>query len=569
MKKISLDPLKNYLPLWLKNFLSHMSVLERILLVILILLLFLSAILFVTGFIQRNTHVVAESGGTYTEASLGQPRYLNPILATANDLDVDISRLVYSSLFRLDDSLNVQPDLAESYEISSDKTEYTIHLRHDVSWHDGQSFTANDVVFTVRSIQTPDYGSPLISAFQGVDVEKLDDFTVRFKLKQPYAPFLASLTVGIAPQHVWENIAPKNAALAEQMLKPVGTGPFKFSELVTKRSTGEITGLQLLRNTNYYGQRPYINEIVFNFYPSHQEALQALLSGHADGVSFLPLQLLDKVEKKNSLTLHRLLLPQYFSLFFNQERSTTLRDANVRNALALATDRQAIISEALANEGEPLQIPLPGTPLNNQPSVAFDPTAAQKVLEDAGWKDIDGDGVREKDNQRLHLKITTTDWPEYVHTAEIIQKQWRNIGIETEIEHMGAGTIQQSVVRPREYDILLFGEILSVDPDLYPFWHSTQAKSPGLNLSLFKNKDIDTLLEKARQTLSREERLQTYTTFDQKFMELKPALILYRPHYLFVTKDSVHGVTIQHADLPAGRFNNIEQWHVRTRRIWN
>lgn len=569
MKTLSVATFKDSTPTWFKNFITHMSAVEKILLAALIGLLFLSGILFVAGFLQRNTHVVAESGGTYTEGSLGQPRYLNPILASASDLDVDISRLVYSSLFRLDDSLAIQPDLAEKYEISEDKTEYTIFLRKNVSWHDGQPFTANDVVFTIRSIQTPEYGSPLISAFQGVEVNKIDDSTVRFKLKQPYAPFLASLTVGITPQHVWENIAPKNASLAEQMLKPIGTGPFKFSELITKRRTGEITNLHLVRNTGYYGQRPYLNEVVFNFYSSHQDAVQALTSGKVDGVSFLPLQLLENVTKKNSLDIHRILLPQYFALFFNQEKSATLKDANIRNALALATNRQAIINEALSNEGEALQVPLPLNSQEGQPSINFDPEAARKVLDDAGWKDIDGDGVREKDNQRLHLKITTTDWPEYVHTAEVVQKQWRDIGIESEIAHTGAGTIQQDVVRPREYEVLLFGEILSADPDLYPFWHSTQVKSPGLNLSLFKNKEMDTLLEQARQTLNREERLQKYTTFNQKFMDLKPALILYRPHYLFVTTNDVNGISIQHADLPAGRFNNIEQWHVKTRRVWN
>lgn len=563
---------RRQLPAWLKVLIDNMSQVERSVLVILALVLLGSAIFSIVGYIQRNTHTIAQNGGSYTEAAVGQPRYLNPILAGANDLDVDISRLVYSSLFRLDQNLQLQNDLATGYTLSENNQEYTVQLRSDVTWHDGERFTADDVVFTIRSIQTPEYGSPLESAFQGVEVQKIDDTTVLFKLSQPYAPFLTSLTVGIVPEHVWESIAPKNAALAEQTLKPVGTGPYKFAEIATRRKTGDITSMRLLRNTSYYGQYPHLDEVNFVFFPTHEEAIQELAAGNVDGIGFLPLQLLEKVQRQRTIDIRRLLLPQYFGLFFNQQKNDILSDAGVRNALSLGLDRDALVKEALANEGEPLHLPIPpGIFAFNDgiPTPAYDPEVAKQNLEDAGWKDADQDGIREKNDTRLHLKITTTDWPEYVRTAEIVQQQWQAIGVETEIQHYGAGTIQQTAVRPREYEILLFGEILNAQPDPYPFWHSTQTRNPGLNFALFKNAEVDKLLEVARKTINDDERKEKYQEFQGMILDLKPALILYRPYYLFATNDDVHGIELKYAGLPSDRFNGIENWHVRTKRVWN
>jgi peptide/nickel transport system substrate-binding protein len=156
-----------------------------------------------------------------------------------------------------------------------------------------------------------------------------------------------------------------------------------------------------------------------------------------------------------------------------------------------------------------------------------------------------------------------------VQTAQLVKQQWQAIGVETEIASFGAGTIQQSVIRPRDYEILLFGEILPAEPDPYPFWHSTQTRSPGLNFALFQDKEVDKLLEKARKTANPDDRRALYQQFQERILELKPAIILYRPYYLFAQKSRVRGVDIKYGDLPASRFNNVEAWHVRVKRVWN
>lgn len=557
-------------PRWAHELYSHMSQIERLVFAWLALALIGSGLWTIASFVQRHSRLVPQIGGTYVEAAVGQPRYLNPILASANDLDADITKLVYSPLFKFNEKLELVPDLAASYEISADQKIYTVKLRQDVRWHDGEPFTADDVVFTIASIQTPDYGSPSQNAFQGVVVEKQDQTTVVFKLKQPYAPFLASLTGGIAPQHVWVNIAPKNAALAEQELKPIGTGPYKFNVSKTRRKTGEITEIDLVRNDQYYGARPYLDNINFVFYNTQEEALAALLAGNADGIGFVPLNMRDQAANQKGLEIHRLRLPQYYGIFFNQQKNPILADAGIRNALALATDRAALVNDALRGEGEALHLPIPPGVFAFNTSIessAFNPAKAQQNLEEAGWK-AGPDGIRVKDGQRLSLTITTTDWPEYMRTAEIVKQQWQAAGVEVKLENAGAGIIQQTIIGPRNFEALLYGEILPAVPDPYPFWHSSQIKSPGLNFSMLKDERVDKLLVDARLTTDMTQRQAMYEQFQGIILDLKPAIILYRPLYLFATRARVHGITADNVPMPADRFGNIDQWYVNTQRVW-
>lgn len=555
---------------WVRSMAVNMSMREKAIFTSLVVVMGVSLAVSISGYVHRNSTLIPQGGGTYTEAMVGQPHYINPILASSSDIDLDLTRVIYSSLFRLDTNLNLKNDLADNVEQSSDGKTYTIHMRNNALWHDGTKVTAEDVLFTIRSIQTPEYASPLASAFQGVQVDKLDDYTIRFTLpKTPYAPFLSSLTVGIVPKHVWENVPPKNAGLAEQELKPVGSGPFMLKELITKKKTGETTSLALVRNDSYYGEKPYLAGLTFAFFNTHEEAIASLTSGQTDGVGYLPTSLLSSISHHASLIPHKLLLPQYFGLFFNETKNPILNNQGVRSALDLATDREEIIKQALHGEGDATAIPIPSG-LFSFPDIkgpTFDPEKAKQNLDEAQWK-AGEDGIREKDGKKLEVTITTTDWPEYVKTAELLKEQWKKVGVNVTITSLGTGVIQQTVVAPRDYEILLYGENLSADPDPYPFWHSTQIKSPGLNLSLLKDKEIDTLLEDARTSTNIEKRRELLHTFSERFLDIRPAIILYRPHYLFAQRRGVQGQNIQQGSLPSDRFNDIEKWYVRVKRVW-
>ncbi len=544
---------------------------EKTLLGFLSILLIVSLCLSVSGYVDRHSTLVAQSGGTYTEAIVGQPRYINPILASTNDADMDLTKVIYSSLVRLDADLKLKNDLASSIDVSSDGKVYTVRMRDDATWHDGQKVTADDVIFTITSIQSKDYNSPLATAFQGVKIEKINDTTVRFTLqKTAYAPFLSSLTVGILPKHVWEHVPAKNVSLAEQELKPIGSGPFKFEEIVTKKKTGEITSIKLVRNDAYYGQKAYLANIIFTFVNTHEEAIAALTGSQADGIGYLPASLASSVQHRSAFNMKKLLLPQYFGLFFNQLKNPILGDAGVRSALDLAVDRQEIVEKALSGQGEPLGIPIPSG-LFSFPDIkdaVFDIEKAKQNLDDAGWK-VAEDGIRKKDGKPLEVTITTTDWQEYTKTAELIQEKWKAIGVKTNIQSLGTAIIQQTAIIPRQYEILLYGENLPADPDPYPFWHSSQVKSPGLNLSLVQDKAIDKLLEDARITIDTKKRKELLHSFIEHFLDTHPAIVLYRPYYLFAQRTQLKGAGIEQGGLPSDRFNDVENWHVRVKRIWN
>ncbi len=505
---------------WSHTIYSNMYNQEKTILGFLSILLITSLSLSITGYVQRHSTLVAQDGGTYTEALVGQPRYINPILASTNDVDMDLTKVVYSSLFRLSPDLTLQNDLATAVETSSDGKTYTIHMREDALWHDGKKVTADDVVFTIESIQSKDHNSPIAPTFQGVSVQKIDDKTVKFTLqKTPYAPFISSLTVGILPKHVWENIPAKTANFAEQQLKPVGSGPFKFEEIVTKKKTGEITSISFVRNDQYYGQKAHLSNLVFTFVNTHEEAISALTANKVDGIGHLPSSLVSSVEHRSSLQIKKLLLPQYFGLFLNQGKNPILGDAGVRSALDLAIDRNDIVQQALGGQGEALALPIPDG-MFSFPDIkdsVFDAEKAKQNLDSAGWKVGEHDGIREKAGKQLEVTITTTDWQEYIKTAELIKEKWSAIGVKTNIQSLSTAVIQQTAVIPRQYEILLYGESLPVNPDPYPFWHSTQIKSPGLNLSLLQDKDTDKLLENARISIDqgkRKELLQSLRNLD-------------------------------------------------------
>jgi peptide/nickel transport system substrate-binding protein len=424
-------------------------------------------------------------------------------------------------------------------------------------------------VFTIQLIQNGEAKSPASPGFQGVTVAKVDDNTVKFTLNTPYAPFLYNLTQGIIPEHVWASVEPKNISLAEQNIKPIGTGPFVFKKL-KKSSMGEIREYELTRSEKFYGQRPYLDGIRFSFYDSNEELLRAFSGRKVDGMSFVPPTLVGDVAKIHNANIVRVKLPQYFAVFFNQARQPVLADKTVRIALDLAIDRDKLIRDALHNEGTRIDTPIPPGFLgyvDGLGRVEYNPEKAKQNLDEAGWK-VGNDGIREKDGKKLSFTLVTTDWPEYTKTAEMLAEFWRAIGADVKLESHTVGTIQSDVIRPREYDALFYGEILGADPDPYPFWHSNATRDPGLNLALYKDPTSDKLLESARKTTDVEARKETYKKFQERLIEAVPALFIYSPIYDYALQGNVHGTMLDAIQLPAQRFNTISTWYLKTKRIW-
>ncbi|MFH2018848.1 MAG: peptide ABC transporter substrate-binding protein, partial [bacterium] len=577
-------------------------------------------------FVVSHVSSLPKDGGEYSEAMIGQPQFINPIFSSTNDVDSDLVSLSFTGLFRYDKEQKLVPDLASEYMISDDKKIYTVTLRPNIFWSDGEPFSASDILYTFENIQNPEVGSPLYPTFQGVVVEQIEENQVRFVLKEPFAPFLHSLTVGILPEHVWTNIPPSGMRLAKNNLRPVGTGPWKFEKMV-KDDSGTVQSYTLSRNEKYYGKIPYLKTAVFRFYTDYQGAAEALRTGNVSAISFLPRELKNKVSKRD-LNIYSLELPQYSALFFNQAQNSVLKDSDMRMALAKALDKRSILDEALNGEGIVIESPVLSGQVGYYPEIqkiGYDSDDAN-ILLDKKWGRVSPEDYfklkydelikirqaeidevsenpsstpemvsstiekiesettnnvrqgmnsdqlyyrKDKSGKILALIITTADTPEYIKAAEVISKMWRDVGIVTEVRSVPSRQFSREALKPRQYEILLYGEILGSDPDPFPFWHSSQTEFPGLNLALFANRNADKLLEDARVKEKDEDRVELYQKFQDILVKELPAIFLYSPSYTFAANKQIKGVDVNKILNPAERFNSMGYWYIKTKWEWN
>jgi peptide/nickel transport system substrate-binding protein len=516
-----------------------------------------------------KTRAIPSYGGEYIEGIVGQPAHINPVISASNNSDDDLAQTIFSSLFKYDSQGSLANDIVENYSISEDKTEYTINIRKDVVWHDGERLTASDVLFTIGLISDPAYKSPLRSNWQGIETSSPDDYTIVFKIKTPYVGFLNNLTFGILPKHLWESIGPEKFSLTDFNLEPIGSGPYKYSSY-QKDSSGNILSYKMVANPNYFGGKPYISKITFNFYSDDDAIISAYNRKEIMGISNVSPGKINEIKLQQSTDMHKFNIPRYFAVFFNQIKSVPLANTEVRKALAYATDRREIIDAVLAGNGNPAYSPiLPGMLGydENVDKMDFDPEKANELLDKENWK-RDEDGFRKKDNVKLEINLATTDWDELSKTAEILKSQWEKIGMKVNVSTLSISDIQQNYIRPREYDALLFGQVLGADPDPYSFWHSSQKRDPGLNLSLFGDSDTDKLIEDGRIEFDAGKRAELYKDFQKKLVSQIPAVFLYSPDYVYPINKSVQGLDIKNLILPAERFASIEKWFINTKRIW-
>ncbi|OHA09231.1 MAG: hypothetical protein A3B37_03395 [Candidatus Sungbacteria bacterium RIFCSPLOWO2_01_FULL_59_16] len=547
---------------------------EKIALMAIAALGFASFIVLAVRLTHRFTVAVPAVGGVLREGALAEPRFINP-LYPSNDTDRDLSRLVFSRLISYDRAGQVTMDLAEAVETDPDGRVYTVRLHGGVEWHDGEPFTADDVIFTIKAIQDPEYKSPLRPNWQGVGVEKLDERTVRFTLRQPYAPFIENLAVGIIPEHLWRKIPRESAILSDLNLKPVGTGPYRF-EKFTRREEGTITSVTLVRNRRYHLEGPYLREISFSFYPSEEKLVAAYRRNDIDSFLLSSAARANEVRELD-LNLHELKLPKIFAVFLNANAKPALGRAKVRQALALAVDREAILAEILAGGGTIVNSALPPSSFGadaDLPSLPYDPARARELLAQDGWSDGDDDGLLERTEgsgknrttQKLELRLVTSDVPELAAAAERIVAAWQAIGVRAESKAIAVNDLEATLIRPRAYEALLFGEVSGHDPDPFAFWHTSQLKDPGLNIALYSNRAVDELLESARRTPDDRARAEKYREFQRIVRDELAAIFLWSPHQFYATRKKIQGAEVGVMALPEERFNEVNRWYADTQR---
>jgi peptide/nickel transport system substrate-binding protein len=508
-------------------------------------------------------------GGIYSEGIIGTFTNANPLYTTSAP-DSAVSHLVFSGLFKYDKSNKLVGDLAKGILVNTNQTRYTVQLKHDIKWQDGAAFTADDVLFTYRTIQNIEAQSPLYTSWQGITVKKLDAYTVAFELPNQLTSFPQSLTNGIVPQHLLGNIKPPQLRSAEFNTSPVGTGPFewKFVEITGKDTTDRQQRISLSAFSRYSTGAPKLGGFNLVTFTDDDHLLSAFNKKQINAMSGLN-SIPSYLSKDKNIHIYRTQLTGAVMAFFNNS-NPLLANADLRRALVSGVDRKQLPSTL----GYPVELadgPFLHNHLGYDPSVTqlpYDQSSANQLLDKAGWLSSDSGERADKDNKPLQLSLASQDTQEYTQVAQYLQRQWAKLGVKVNVNYYSNDDLQNNIIANHDYDILLYGINIGVDPDVFAYWHSSQAAvtSQGhLNLSEYKSQASDQALEAGRTRSDPTLRTIKYKAFLTNWVSDAPALALYQPVVTYVSRGPVFNYERDSANSSSDRFYNVSQWMIRQR----
>lgn len=498
------------------------------------------------------------------EAVVGSAGSLNPLFAEEDNAR-EINSLIYQGLTTVDSKQLVVPLLAKSVNVSDDHLAYTVRIRTDVRWADGPHLSQTDVLFTYRLLQDPAYNQPDAQFWREVKIEAAGDDTVRFTLKAPSASFPLDLRLGILPAHVFGGMAPGAiAADPHSRARAFGTGPFQVESISSDRKV-----VTLKRNPRAVPQ-PFLDHLVFRSYPSLADALDSVSRGEADTVGALQAPQIGGLAKRPDLAVHEFRSFGQVAILFNlsQELSAYYNPPAVRQALNQAIDRRKIIASVLDGRADPAPGPIPPTGWAYDPTpndrYHYDPVAAAKTLDEAGWVAPPGGGVRSRDGRDFSLTLSTPDAYPYKQVSEEVARQLALVGVQAKVETVPASVLVGRMLLQHQYQMAAVAFDNGADPDQYSLWHSGPAAETLNFASVLTPRQalIDKDLEDGRMASDRSTRLKAYTDFQDLMAEAAPAIFLYEPHYFYVTSKRVMGFSANPVIEPIDRFQFVAGWYV-------
>lgn len=514
----------------------------------------------------------AAPGGIYTEALIGSMGRMNPMLDWNNSADRDINRLIFSSLMKFDSRGIPQPDLADSWGVSADGTQYNFSIRQNARWHDGTPVTSDDVIFTIDLIKSSAslFPQDIKDLWSQVEVVQLNDKTLQIRLPEPFSPFLDYVTFGILPKHVLESVPVDQLASADFNLNPIGSGPYRFEQLLT--SGGQIIGVSLVVNEDYYLTPPFIQQVVFRFYPDSVSAFNAYQRGEVLGVSQITNEVLEAALQESTLSVHSSRLPQMGIVFLNLNNPSVsfLQNEKVRRALLLGTNRNVIVSHILGGQAIVADSPILSGSWAYYDEIEkfpYDPETASQLLKDEGFVFAAGSEVRSKDGRQMVFTLVHPDDEIHTRIAQSIQNDWAIIGVRINLQPVPYDSLLNDYLTPRSYEAVLadINTSRTPDPDPYLFWHQAEATG-GQNYSQWDNRSASEFLETARTLANFEDRARLYRNFQVVFAKEIPSLPLYYPVYSYGVDAQVQGVQIAPLYDVSDRLALINEWYLVTRR---
>lgn len=495
---------------------------------------------------------------------------INPLVDTNSQVEKDIETLVYSPLFTVDEEGKLTYYLAQGYIINSDQTEYVFTLRDDVLWHkrtvddDPVRFTADDVIFTFSRYSK--------IGEQNIKVEKVDDYRVKFILPSASPVFLETISLGIVPKHIWQDIRGEDSIVLSIFNQyPIGTGPY----IVKSHTTDTVV---LIKNEDYFGIKPTIEEIHFRLFGSEYDLIKEIRRKKIHSVVNPTKAIVEVLEQEYPyFEKHVIPLSHNVKMIFINVGATKIvdgiqvpsvvTDPELRRTLSMLIDRDALI-QYLGEGDVPAYSPIPTN------SWAFDPNleyfkfnleGADKTLNSLGWKINETTGYREKNGNVLSMTISYMNSESNERLVDFLVGQFRSGGVLLEKDPQDFQKIASETVQTRNFELLLFEVEQGRDPDPYTLWHSSQVEHPGYNLSQYASTQVDVRLERARQTMDKIQRKKLYSEMLDFWVYDMPALYLYHPTVEYYVDSKIVGVEVALSTRLEERFNTVYKWKVGKR----
>ncbi len=521
-----------------------------------IILLVVGIIISIASYVYiEKTNSTPIEGGEYIEGILGQPSFAPPILYQGNKADKDIARLVYRSLVTYDKNGVLVGDLALSYVADENDASYYFTLRQDIFWSDGAPITSKDVVFTFQTIQNEEYNSYLFPIFKGVKIKEENEKEFSIKLPATRVSFIENMTVPIMPKHIWEKVDLNDSNSSKITSNLVGSGYF-ILENCEKTEKGFIASCSFSKNTK--SEKVYLDKIIFKFYSNEKDALKGYKDQEIDGMTASP-ETLPEIKNQKSARIYNHAYPARAALLFNARQNSNLGKKETREALTMAINKERIISMVLKENARALKSIIPSTDqgyeYDQTENPPFDINEAKKILNDIGLKDEDGNGFLDQDGADIVFYVIIPTNESSRKVIEEVKKQWEKIGVKIEYSE------QEDFENINKYDILLYEEPPKYIPDLYSRWHSFK------NMYSARNERIDSLLEQARFEYNLEKRSLIYREIQKQIIQNRSAIFLYEPVYVSVVNKKVKGVSEKTITDLSYRFLDIQNWHIKTKRL--
>lgn len=517
-------------------------------------ILFWSSALIVVN--SRFLIEVPALGGSIHEGIMGTPRFINPVLATSPQ-DLDLTSLIYAGLTKRSMDGEYIPDMAEAITVSDDGLIYEITLKSKAKFHDGSKVTTDDILYTINLVQNPRIKSPQFIKWEGVRVEKISDTELRFSLKKPYPLFAEVLSLGILPKNLWKNLSDEQFSLSDYNIHPIGSGPFVIESI---DSVSGIPEVYTLTSHKYYTLgRPYLDSITIHTYQNEKQLITALNNGDITRVDSVSPNSLNTIKNLSKSQIVSAKLPRAFTIFVNPNKAEFLSDKNIRQALSLALDRGAIIDTVYKGYAVSLVTPYPfdtdiGTTTANI-------ELAKSYLAKSKYTKTNG-------STTLEISLITTNSDEIRAVANLVKTQWEAVGVKTNVLVYEPSDINQSIIKDRDFESLLFGSFIGHPSDLYAFWHSSQRAYPGVNISGYVSQRLDKSLEVLRSSSDAIAIQNAYELVKKEFEEENPGIFLYSPTLIYINNDKIVSPLPNSLLNASDRFALIHTWYKNRERVW-